>query len=103
MAIWRALQHVTAPLRDNRWENHERTSVSLWNESHNDPYYYSMQSYFEQMYMQPICHTSTFDHLVYDLPHYASEVLVGRKCSQAEEVGQGRMRTMGLRGLHMLL
>lgn len=50
-------------------------------------YYYSMQSYFRKMYMQPICH---LDHLVYDLPHYASEVLVGRRYLHAEELGQGK-------------
>lgn len=84
MAIWRALQHATG----NRWEKHERSGVSQWNESL--PYYYPILSYFKQKVHATNLSCVTFDHLVYDLPHYAREALVGRWCSQAEEVGQGK-------------
>lgn len=53
MAVWRALQHVTG----NRWEKHERSSVSQWNESLKRitiPFY----PILSKKYMQPICQVS---------------------------------------------
>lgn len=76
-------------VRDDRWEKHERSGASRWHKSHN----------LITIPCNPILGNCTCNHFVicylrppgvYELPHYASEALVGRRCSHAEELGQGK-------------
>lgn len=67
------------PITDDRWEKHERSGSSWWNESRKLITIPCNPIFRKNVHATNLSYV-TSDHLAYNLPHYASEVLVGRRC-----------------------